>query len=104
MAFCADSGECRTLLGKGRFSKLLAWLDFSLPGDVDSGEIYFVVAYLERSRQGNNGVLKGWLAKGGMALLVETLSKSQRLELSEAEFHAKELLNELDLCGPQDKG
>ena len=104
MAFCADSGECRTILGKERFSKLLAWLDFSLPGDVDSGEIYFVVAYLERSRQGNNGVLKGWLAKGGMALLVETLSKSQRLELSEAEFHAKGLLKELDLCGPQDKG
>ena len=87
-------------MGKERFSKLLDWLGYSLPGDVDSGEIYFVVAYLERSRQANNGVLKGWLAKGGMALLVETLGKSHQLDISEAEFHAKELLNELDLRGP----
>jgi hypothetical protein len=35
-----------------------------------------------------------------MALLVETLGKSQQLDMSEAEFHAKELLNELDLRGP----
>ncbi len=87
-------------MGKVRFSKLLDWLKFSLPGDVDSGEIYFLIAYLERSRQGHNGVLKGWLAKGGMALLVEILGESQRLNKSEAEFRAKALLNELELRSP----